>query len=74
MCATVMYNNAYLVLDSIPARVPKTLGISCNENTKGVFCYVNEVVFGGHLREGAGCWWSQPVIRVLELPVLPPNS
>lgn len=52
MCATVMYNNAYLVLDSIPARVPKTLGISCNENTKGVFCYVNEVDFRKAPKDG----------------------
>ena len=32
----------------------------------GVFCYVNEVAFGNHLRMRAGCQESQPLIRGLE--------
>ena len=30
------------------------------ESDKGIFCSVNEVTFGKHLRVGAGCQWSQP--------------
>jgi len=27
-------------------RAPRTLGITCQENWKAVFCYVNEMTFG----------------------------
>lgn len=32
--------------------VPQTLGISLVLNDQGVFCYVNVVTFGKHLRRG----------------------
>ena len=63
-CDTVIYN-MYLVLYCSWYRAPKILGISCNENLKGVFCYINGVTFG------AGCQENQPVIRGLKLSVPP---
>lgn len=39
---------------------PQILGISCNESSKGVFCYVNETTFGKHLSLGASCQGCQP--------------
>ena len=33
----------------------KILDIPCSERDKGVFCYVNRVTFGKHLRMKVGC-------------------
>lgn len=44
-----------------------------DERGKVVFCYVNEVTFGPHLRMGAGCRGANLVIRGLELSVPPPS-
>ena len=45
-------------------RAPKTLGIPRDENNKSVPCYVNEVIFGKHLRLGAGCQEHQAVLTL----------
>ena len=37
----------------------QTPRIVCDEAHIGIFCYVNEVTFGKHLRMGAGCWGNQ---------------
>lgn len=38
-----------------------TFKIAYAESKKVVICYVNEVIFGKHLRMGDGCQWSQPM-------------
>lgn len=41
-------------------RAPKTRGIILSiDNYKGVFCDVNELTFGLHVRMSVGCQWSQ---------------
>ena len=55
-------------------RVPKTLGICCHKNDKGVFCHVNEMTFGkppGHLEMGLPAWGHNHVIRRSALTVPP---
>lgn len=45
------------------------------ESWNGVFCYVDEVIFGkplGNLRMGSGCQGNQPVLLWLKLSVSPP--
>nr|XP_060467488.1 phosphatidylinositol 3,4,5-trisphosphate-dependent Rac exchanger 2 protein [Panthera onca] len=56
-----------VLVSTKPREFSKTLGISCEENNKGVFCSVNEVTFGKPLLMGAGCEEANPVIRGLEL-------
>ena len=50
----------------------KPLGFPKWWDDNGVFCYVNKVIFGKHLRMGAGSQWSQPWDQRLELSVPPP--
>ena len=56
-----MKSNVYLVFVSFLAQSSSNL---CNfvsdENNKGVFCYVNEVTFGPHLRWQPGCQEDKP--------------
>ena len=35
-------------------RAPPTLEIFCSESLRGIFCYVNEVAFGLHLKNTGG--------------------
>ena len=52
----VIYNNYIIIFGLCPwfgHRASKTSGIS-EESDQGVFCYVNEVTLGPHLRMGAG--------------------
>lgn len=52
--------NTYLVLDPVPGtELLKPLNFPKRWSYKGVFCHVNEVIFGEHLRMGTGCQWSQ---------------
>lgn len=48
-CDIVTYNKKYIFGLSPLSwhRAPKAIGISCDESDKSVFCYVNDVVFGG---------------------------
>ena len=47
--------NIYILHPISGTELLKTLGIPRDENNKSVSCYVNEVIFGKHLRLGAGC-------------------
>lgn len=53
-----------------PAETSQTLGISCAERKKGVFCYVNEGMFGMPLRIESSAREANPVIRRSELLAL----
>ena len=50
-CDIVIYNKQFTfgLCPLSRHRTTKTLGISCLESDKGVFCYVNEVTFGKFL-------------------------
>lgn len=72
-CDIVIYKKIYYVIVQMTTYIflifihiswlthPKTLRISqVLRAEKGVFFYVNKVVFGKHLRMKARCQWSQP--------------
>ena len=55
-------NKKYVIGLQLPSETPKTLGISCDKSSKGVFCCINEVTFekpSGTLRMGTGCQRNQ---------------
>lgn len=70
-CDTVINNKKYYSSHFWPT-APKTLGISCDDRDKGVFCYVNEVTFRKATWMGAGCQRNH-VISGLELSVPTPD-
>lgn len=59
----LMKRNMYLVFDWFPAlELLKSLGMYLDKSSKGVSCYVNEVVLekpSGYLRRGSGCQGNQ---------------
>ena len=69
----VIYNNIFVYLVFFLCfwfRVPKSLGTSCAESNKGVFCYVNELT--GKAPKGGSWLPGEPTLnRRLELSVPP---
>ena len=63
-CDIAIYSKKYIYLILVPVSATeflKPLNFLGAESHRGVFCYVNEVMFGNHLRMGSGCQGNQPV-------------
>lgn len=73
-CDIVIYNKNVFGLSSIPGiDLLKHLEFGKNESYKGVFYYVNEVIFGLHSRKELVAREANQVIRILDLSVSPPD-